>query len=89
MSTFYKAICLSFLSLSALVVLTAMVRSRSFFKTLFLSVIQGTAAIFAVNAAGLLTGVTMPVNWYTLGFGAVFGAPGVISMLISEIILHP
>ena len=43
--------------------------------------------MLAVNAAGTMTGVTLPLNAITLGSSAVFGTPGVIMNLIAQIIL--
>ncbi|HZJ78254.1 MAG TPA: pro-sigmaK processing inhibitor BofA family protein [Clostridia bacterium] len=68
--------------LAVIIVLGQMVKSGHGFKGLFLTAIQGVIAIFAVNTAGLVTGVTVAVNWYTLGFGMLLGTPGVVSLLV-------
>jgi len=57
------------------------VKSEKGATSFFLSALQGIAAMFAVNLAGLATGVTLSVNWYTLTSSAVLGLPGVIGML--------
>ena len=74
--------------LCALTVLVSMKKSGHFIKSLFLSVIEGTAALFAVNAVGTFTGVTLPVNWLTLTSGAVFGMPGIAAHLIIQIFVR-
>ena len=71
----------------ALTVLIYMKKSGRFIKSLFVSAVQGFAALLAVNAAGTMTGVTLPLNAITLGSSAVFGTPGVIMNLIAQIVL--
>ena len=75
------------LAFCALTVLIYMKKSGRFIKSLFVSAVQGFAALLAVNAAGTMTGVTLPLNVLTLGSSAVFGTPGVIMNLIAQIIL--
>ena len=72
----------------ALIVLSSMKKSGRFFASLFLSALEGTAALFAVNAAGTFTGVTLSVNWLTLSTGAVFGVPGVAAHLILQLFVR-
>ena len=48
---------------------------------------QGLAAVFAVNLAGLVTGITLAVNWYTLGTAVLLGLPGVITALGLNLLL--
>lgn len=67
--------------------LVSMKKSGHFIKSVFLTVVQGLAALLAVNASGLMTGVTLPMNWLTLGTSAVFGTAGVIANLLIKIIL--
>lgn len=71
----------------AFTVLIYMKKSGRFIKALLVSAVQGFAALLAVNAAGTMTGVTLPLNALTLGSSAVFGTPGVIMNLIAQIIL--
>lgn len=47
-----------------------------------LSALQGVAALCAVNLTGMITGVTIAVNWYTVLSYVVLGLPGVIGTLI-------
>lgn len=70
----------------ALCVLSSMRKSEHFIKYLFLSSVEGIAALFAVNAAGTFTGVTLSVNPLTLISGAVFGVPGVAAHIVIQII---
>ena len=74
--------------LCAIIVLAAMKRSGRFFAALFLSATEGIAALFAVNAAGAFTGVTLCVNRLTLASGVIFGVPGIAAHLIAQTIMR-
>ena len=71
-------------SFSAIII--AMIRSGHFFKALILTALQGVAAICAVNALGLFTGVSVSLNQYTIGTSLICGAPGVIGLLLVDTI---
>ena len=55
-------------------------------RSFFLSALQGVAALFAVNLSGMITGVTLALNYWTAGVSALLGLPGVICMLIMNIV---
>lgn len=67
---------------SGLVILLAMLRTKRFFTMLFLTVLQGLAAFFAVNFVGGFFGVHLALNWGHLGISALGGVPGVILLLL-------
>ena len=69
-----------------LIPLTVMFKKGSFIKSLFISAFQGIAALLAVNALGLLTGVTVAINTYTAVSAAILGIPACISFLLLDII---
>ncbi len=73
--------------ISALCVLVSMKKSGHFVKSFLLTAVEGTVALFAVNALGVVTGVSLPLNVLTLGSGVIFGTPGIIMNLLSQIIL--
>lgn len=75
------------LIVSALALLFCMRKSGHFFKSLLYSVMQGGAALFAVNALAGFTGVSLAVNGVTLAVGALGGIPGVILMLCTKLML--
>lgn len=54
----------------------------SFIKSAF----QGLAGMFAVNLIGMVTGVTIAVNWYSLAAFIILGLPGVIGTLMLNFI---
>lgn len=64
-----------------------MIKKGSFLKGLFISAFQGLASLLAVNALGLMTGITVAINWYTVAASVCLGIPACISMLILDIIL--
>ncbi len=69
-------------------VLLAGYKSGHFFKNIFTAAFQGLAALFAVNVLGLLTGVTLAVNWYTIATVSVFGLPSAITLLLLNTFLR-
>lgn len=69
-------------------VLVSMKKSGHFVKSLFLSAVEGAAALFAVNAAGTFTGVMLSVNWLTLISGTVFGVAGIAAHLIIQVVVR-
>lgn len=64
------------------IVLFTEVKSKHFFKNVFISALQGVVSLISVNLLGLLTGVTIAVNWYTLLVTAIFGIPGCITFVL-------
>ena len=76
---FVLAVCL-------IIVLTAMIKSGNAVKSLIISALQGLISLTAVNLIGLLTNVSIPLNWYTISFVSLFGLPSVISMLMMKLI---
>jgi hypothetical protein len=64
-----------------------MLRSRRLLTNLLLSCLSGVGALYAVNAIGLATGTSIPVNALSLGVSAAAGVPGVIGLLVGEILL--
>lgn len=56
------------------------------FSALLLNALGGTAALFAVNITGLLTGIQLAVNRWSLAVGAMLGVPGVASMLVLDVL---
>lgn len=82
MSTTLTGVIIAVAVLVGIIILTVIFKSGHIFKSLCLTIFQGVASIFAVNVVGLLTGVTLGINWYTLGASMVLGMPGVIAMLV-------
>ena len=72
----------------AAAVLIAMYRSGHFFKSLFATAFQGIVSLAAVNVTGLLTGVTLSLNWYTILTVSVFGLPSTVALTVLRFIFR-
>ena len=71
---------------SAAVIILTMIKSKHFIKALLFSGVQGMTALFAVNFIGDFISVHIPMNAFSLSAGVIGGLPGVIYLLICEII---
>ncbi|MDR2686850.1 MAG: pro-sigmaK processing inhibitor BofA family protein [Oscillospiraceae bacterium] len=84
MTTQLKVLLCALAGGGSLAILVSMLRSRRLIRNLLLSAVSGVAALYAVNALGLLLGLRLAVNGLTLGVSAVAGPPGVIAMLLAD-----
>ena len=73
---------------AGIALLFCMLKRKHFFKTLFFSAVQGTAALFAVNLLTTFTGVSLAVNAVTLLFCGVGGIPGVVLLLGAKLLFR-
>lgn len=71
----------------SIIILIAMIRSKHFFKCIFLSSFSGIACLFAVNAVSSFTNFSLAVNYPTLAISAIGGTPAVIMLLLSRVII--
>ncbi len=71
------------LAIGAVMVLTALVKSKRFFSYLILSVISGIGSLFAVNLLSEITGVSIALNYITLSVSSIFGISGVIALVLA------
>jgi pro-sigmaK processing inhibitor BofA len=46
------------------------------------NVVAGLALLLVINAVSARTGLQLPLNWCTLGVGAVLGAPGMAALAV-------
>ncbi len=81
-----KYIILSVLGMTVLLILFFAIKSRKFFKTLFLNVFLGIIALAVLNLTSGFSGVYIPLNYYSAGTGAVLGLPGILGLLIANFI---
>lgn len=65
--------------------LVVLIRVRKAIGTAAASAAMGAAAMGAVNLTGLVTGVVLPVNLFTVLVTLVLGAPGVVAMLVLQL----
>lgn len=82
-----NAVFITLAVICAASVLWWMIKSEKGATCFAVSALQGLAAVFAVNLAGLVTGITLTVNWYTLGTAVLLGLPGVITALGLNLLL--
>lgn len=75
------------LAVFSLITVLVMSKSKSFFKALVFSALQGVAALFAVNLLSAATGVSLAVNGVTLALSAIGGTAGVVGLLVSRLFL--
>jgi len=85
MTTQLKVLLCALAGGGCLAILVSMLRSRRLLRNLLLSAVSGVAALYAVNALGLLTGIRLAVNGLTLGVSAVAGPPGVAALLLADV----
>ena len=65
--------------------LVLLIRIRRAVGTAVSSAAMGVGALAAVNLTGLVTGVVLPWNLFTMLVCLVLGAPGVVSMLVLQL----
>ena len=71
-----------------LVVGIAAGRSTHPVRTILVSALAGISALGAVNMLAPFTGVGIPLNWFTSFVAVVLGAPGVIGVLLLNVLLQ-
>lgn len=72
--------------ISTVIVLWWMIKNERGGLTFIKSAFQGLAGLFAVNLLGMVTGVTIAVNWYSIISFIILGLPGVIGALMLNLI---
>lgn len=68
----------------ALTIFITMIKTKRFFTTIFLTVLQGICGLFAVNLLGQYIAIHIPVNGWTIGVSSIGGLSGVIMMLLCD-----
>lgn len=68
--------------------LVALFRTGKPVRCLFGSTLQGACALAAVNVTGALTGVSLGLNWLSLVACASLGVPGVVCLLLLQLIFE-
>lgn len=86
MSGMFKFGVIASVAIGCLIIIVSAFKTKRLFSCIFLSALQGIAAIFAVNASGLITGLHLPLNGYTIASSVIGGTPAVIGMVVMEII---
>ncbi|MDR1628788.1 MAG: pro-sigmaK processing inhibitor BofA family protein [Oscillospiraceae bacterium] len=70
------------LGIAGICVLVSAYRSKRFLLCVFLTALQGIAALFAVNILGSFINIHINVNAFSLTLSGVLGTAGVILMLL-------
>ena len=78
----FRIVCV----IAAVLLLFVMLKSRHIVKALLISAVSGLAALFAVNFIGNFIGVHIPFNWFSALSGVLGGVPGMIFLLVCEIL---
>lgn len=63
-------------------------RSKHPIRTSFISAVAGISALGAVNMLAPFTGVGITLNWFTSFVAVVLGAPGIIGLLLLNVLLQ-
>ena len=72
--------------ISTVCVLWWMIKSEKGGTSFIKSAFQGLAGMCAVNLVGMMTGVSIAVNWYSIVSFLILGLPGVIGALMLNFI---
>lgn len=75
--------------IAVLAVLLAALRSRRPLRSLFSSVVQGYLGLGLVHVLGGFFPVSLGFGWLTLGTCSVLGLPGIVLLLLLNVIFPP
>lgn len=81
----YTSVLIAALIISLIIILAVSLKSKKFFKSLFLTAFSGLGGLFAVHVLSWFTPLSLPVNLFTAAVSAFGGIPGVIGLLITAI----
>ena len=83
-----KTIAVFIITIGIVAVIISMFRSKHFLKNLVSTAFQGISSLLAVNVIGLISGVTIALNWYTISAVSLLGIPSSIALLILDTLLR-
>lgn len=83
---FLKISALVVLSVTALILLVLFIKSRKPMKSLILNAFSGIITLILINLTTSFTGIHIPVNWWSVTASAGLGLPGVIGLVLLQII---
>lgn len=86
MSMWLQIVLYAVAGCGGIALLIALFRSGKPLRRLCGGALQGVCALAAVNLAGVFTGVSLGINWFTLGVCGTLGIPGVITLLLLKLI---
>ncbi len=88
MSGMFKFGVIASIAIGCLIIIVSAFKTKRFISCVFLSALQGVAAMFAVNALGLVTGLHLSVNGYTIATSVIGGTPAVIGMIVLQMLFR-
>lgn len=77
----------AWVSVCAFILLILHIKSHKITKSLFFNALLGISAVILINITRKFTGVHIPINWWTLGGGGIFGIPCVCAVVLAQIII--
>lgn len=86
MAVFWQTVVAAVGAALSLWLAVTLVRTRRPVRRLAGSFLQGASALAAVNVSGVLTGVSLGLNWFSFAVCAALGVPGVIGLLLLKVI---
>ena len=81
-----RIVIISLLLIYGFIYLILSVKTCKPFKTMFLFAFLGVVSLLIINLTAKYTGINLQVNEYTVGISGIFGLPGVIFLLIINMI---
>ena len=86
MAVFWQLLTATVGAVMSLWLLVTLVRTRRPIRRTIGSFLQGVSALAAVNVSGIVTGVSLGLNWFSFAVCAALGVPGVIGLLLLKVI---
>lgn len=83
---FLKISAMVVLSVTAFILLVFFIKSRKPVKSLISNAFSGIIALILINLTTNFTGIHIPVNWWSVSASAGLGIPGVIGLILVQII---
>ena len=74
------------MSVCGIVIMFTMIKTHRFFRSLFMSAMQGVIALFSVNFIGGFIGLHLSLNLFSLLVSCISGLPGVILLVVNDLI---
>lgn len=82
-----KTVAVVLAALYGLVLLVLAACTKQMGKTLLICCGSGLAVLAIIHFTAPYSGVTLPLNWCTVGGSAAFGVPGVITLLFLRVMI--
>jgi pro-sigmaK processing inhibitor BofA len=83
---FFKVSALVILSVTAFALLVLFIKSRRPVKALVINAFSGIITLILINLTTAFTGIHIPVNWWSVSASAGLGIPGVIGLILLQMI---